>query len=89
MGGIEAARATIAESLREVLVNYLRNVPDDVDWDTVTLSELGLDSMSAIDLVIDIEDTFGMEFPADLLVRETFASFTALESAIRETVLES
>jgi acyl carrier protein len=69
--------------LRDTLVDHLRNVPPDVEWTTVRLPDIGLDSMSAIELVLTIEDRFGVQFPDELLVRETFESLHSLESAVR------
>ncbi|GGM34046.1 hypothetical protein GCM10011608_18170 [Micromonospora sonchi] len=82
----QATATAIHGRLRAVVVNHLRKVPDDVDWTTVPLPDLGLDSLSAIDLVIDIEETFGAQFPADLLVRETFATFASLEAVVTTMV---
>ncbi|WP_305788034.1 phosphopantetheine-binding protein [Symbioplanes lichenis] len=72
----------VSDKLRTVLVAHL-HPPQDQDWTTVPLADLGLDSLSAIDLVIHLEDAFGAEFPPELLVRETFATFGSLESAVR------
>jgi acyl carrier protein len=83
---MSSTEATVSETLLEVLTNHLRRVPADVDWATTQLPDLGLDSMSAIELVIDIEDTFGAEFPAELLVRETFATFESLETVVKTMV---
>lgn len=77
---------TVTETLRTVLTAHLRRVPDDTDWTTVSLPDLGLDSMSAIELVLAIEDTFDAEFPEERLVRETFATYGALESVVRSMV---
>lgn len=74
--------ATVAETLLGLLGDHLRNVPADVDWATACLPDLGLDSLAAIELVIHIEDTFGTEFPPELLVRETFATLGSLERAV-------
>jgi len=86
MDGTEVTDATVSEALLEVLAGHLRSVPADVDWSTVELRDLGLDSMTAIELVIDIEERFGAQFPEDLLVRETFATFGALETTVRSMV---
>jgi len=86
MSDVQAAAEAIHDRLRAVIVNHLRKVPDDVDWTTLPLPDLGLDSLSAIDLVIDIEETFGAHFPADLLVRETFATFASLEAVVASMV---
>ncbi|WP_411102086.1 acyl carrier protein [Streptomyces sp. cmx-4-9] len=76
----------MSERLVDVLTTHLNGVPADVDWDTVPLADLGLDSMSAIELVITIEDAFGVQFRDELLVRETFATFASLEGAVRGMV---
>ena len=76
--------ATVTDRLLEVLAGHLRTVPPDVDWATAALPDLGLDSMSAIELVLAIEDEFGAQFPEDLLVRETFATFGSLAAVVRE-----
>jgi len=80
---IETAEST---ELLKVLSRHLRYWSEDQDWSTVSLPDLGLDSMSAIDLVIDIEETFGIVLPEELLVRETFATFPALQAAVRSLV---
>jgi acyl carrier protein len=80
---------TVSDTLREVLTRHLRRVPADVDWATVSLPDLGLDSMLAIELVIDIEEAFGTQFPEELLVRETFGTFGSLETVVRSMVSQS
>lgn len=52
-------------------------VPLDAD-----LRELGVDSMRAIHLVVDIERTFQVQFPDDLLTRDTFRSAISLAAAV-------
>ena len=82
----EKTDPTVTDTLRTVLIGQLRHVPDDVDWATVSLPDLGLDSMSAIELVLAIEDTFDAQFPEERLVRETFASYGALEAVVHSMV---
>lgn len=38
------------------------------------LVDLGLDSMEAIQLLIDVEDAYGVSFPDSLLTAETFST---------------
>lgn len=75
MTDVDSSARTVSDTLRAVLVTHLRRVPDDVDWSTAALADLGLDSMVAIELVVDLEQVFETEFPEELLVRETFATF--------------
>lgn len=46
------------------------------------LSDVGLDSYTLIELLVDIEDTFGVEFSDELLVPETFQTPGTLWAAI-------
>ena len=57
-----------------------------MDWTVAKLSDLGLDSMRAIELVLDIETTFGLQFDDQLLVRETFGTFATLENVVGSLV---
>jgi len=83
LNGAGATEPAIADQLVDTLSSHLRNVPPDVEWNTVRLPDIGLDSMSAIELVLTIEERFGVQFPDELLVRETFESLPSLEAAVR------
>lgn len=58
---------------------YARTVGD---WDDVALADVGLDSMAAIDLVLDLEQAFGVMFPDELLVAQTFTTATSLYEVV-------
>ena len=66
-----------------VLRNYLRQVGDG---DTLTMEsnlyELGLDSMAAVNLLLELEETYQVIFPDALLTESTFETPLALKSAI-------
>lgn len=42
------------------------------------LGEAGLDSMASIDLLLDIEDRFGIAIPDDLLTEDSFTSLAEI-----------
>lgn len=46
------------------------------------LRELGLDSLAAIDLLLDLEQTFGVVFPEELLTEETFRTARSIARAV-------
>jgi acyl carrier protein len=75
-------RAAHSAELIDVVRRHLRFPGPDPDWDQAGLRDLGLDSMSAIELVLDIEMVFDVVFPDELLVIETFATLTSLEAAL-------
>lgn len=66
-----------------VLRNYLRQVGDG---DTLTMEsnlyDLGLDSMAAVNLLLELEETYQVIFPDALLTESTFETPLALKSAI-------
>ena len=54
----------------------------DVDPDAIspeaTLTELGLDSLTIIELLFDVEDEFGIEIPEERATFQTLAEAAAL-----------
>ena len=50
--------------------------------DDTDLYEIGLTSLTTVNLLLAIEDHFDIEFPDDLLARRTFRSIDSLVSAI-------
>jgi acyl carrier protein len=47
-----------------------------------SLRDLGLNSLAAIDLLLDLEQTFGVVFPNELLTEETFRTASSIASAV-------
>lgn len=47
-----------------------------------SLPDLGLDSMSTVGLLVDVEDLFGVQIPDEQLRGETFATPAALWSVV-------
>ena len=50
------------------------------------LGKLGLDSMAAINLLLDLEQAFNIKIPDSLLTAETFETAASLEETIRPLV---
>lgn len=74
----------LAHDVERVLRAHLRYLPDDEPLDrTARLSDMGLDSISAVDLMVDLERTFDVRFPDDMLTPATFRTATAVHDAIR------
>lgn len=66
--------------LRQHLVYVSDTESIEIDDD---LASLGLDSMAAIDLLLDLESEFGLRIPDDYLVPETFATPRKLWNTIQ------
>ena len=79
-----APSQTIEDTIRELLAQVLPTrfqsaglaVTDD-------LYGAGLSSLATVDLMLAIEDRFGVEFTNEWLNRRTFASIAALSNAVR------
>jgi acyl carrier protein len=70
--------------LETILRRYLVLVPEGQDLPLETeLSALGLDSMSALTLLLELEEIFGISFPDSLLNATTFRSAKNLENVIQ------
>jgi len=50
--------------------------------DEAALQELGLDSMQAVELLLDLEDELGIVLPDDAMTAETFATPGSLKAAV-------
>jgi acyl carrier protein len=57
------------------------NLADDSD-----LYDAGLTSFASVQLMLAIEDNFGIEFPERYLNRRTFSSIANIEQSLRELV---
>jgi acyl carrier protein len=68
----------------EDLVRRHAELPDDrpVSADE-RLEDLGLRSLASVQLLVDLEDTYGVEFPDDLLTPETFETPGTLWAALQ------
>lgn len=53
----------IFEKLTEILAEQLAADPDTMTMDTKIAEELGADSLDLVDLLMSVEDEFGVEIP--------------------------
>jgi acyl carrier protein len=62
-------RTEILEKLRETMEAAS---PEPVDWDSINedtaIGALGFDSLSILDLIYDVQQSFGIDFEAESLV---------------------
>jgi len=73
----------VAAKLHERLRHHLRTLPEDQTLGPdAALDQFGFDSMTAVDLLQDLEQTFGITFPDELIEAETFRTPANLERAI-------
>ncbi len=63
--------------LADVLTEKYEVDPDAISPEA-TLTELGLDSLTIVELLFDVEDEFGIEVPEEAATFETLAEAAAL-----------
>ncbi len=63
--------------LADVLTEKYEVDPDAISPEA-TLTELGLDSLTIVELLFDVEDEFGIEVPEERATFETLAEAAAL-----------
>ncbi|AYN38625.1 acyl carrier protein [Streptomyces dangxiongensis] len=66
-------------ALRQALPFLDEETPIDAD---TSLTELGLDSLTLLGLVVELEDRFSVELPDEMLVMEAFATPSTLWSSL-------
>jgi acyl carrier protein len=73
------------DRIREVIAQHGRLAVDVASLsDTDDLYRAGLTSHASVNLMLALEDAFGIEFPERLLRRQTFGSVAAIREAIDE-----
>ena len=74
----------ITTQFEEVLRRHLRSAKADAINYEVELVQLGLDSMTAVAVLLDMEKTFNIRFPDDMLVEGTFRTAGRLKEAVQK-----
>ena len=76
-------QADLRPRFESVLRRHLRLVASDEPIPfSAELVQIGIDSFDTINLLMDIEETFGVSFPGSLLTVETFRTPETIERAL-------
>lgn len=73
----------ITTQFEECLRRHLRLAKSNSINYNMELSQLGLDSMTAVAVLLDMEKTFKIRFPDDMLVEGTFRTAGNLKEAVQ------
>ncbi|WP_406492334.1 phosphopantetheine-binding protein [Streptomyces sp. NBC_00846] len=76
----------IPRAFQDALLQYLPYAEASELAPADDLAALGLDSMGVVQLLAELEDTFGVELPDEALTEETFATVGSLWGAVAEFV---
>ncbi|WP_438306853.1 phosphopantetheine-binding protein (plasmid) [Streptomyces sp. HUAS TT11] len=72
-----------APRIRAIVLSVLGPAADLERLDTDTdLWQAGLDSLGSVALMVELEEEFGIEFPDELLTRETFSTLNRIGASI-------
>lgn len=73
------------ERFLALLRTLLPDLPeDDAEARSRALRDYGLDSLATVELLVNLEDEFGIEFPDDKLTPSTFVTAAALWDVVRD-----
>ena len=78
------------EKLKKMVFEILGNndVPDEIDGDSDLILDLGYDSLSFVQLLVEIEDEFGIHLN-DTLSIDIISKYSELERLVNEKIEES
>jgi acyl carrier protein len=76
--------------IREVLAacGHMTVDPREID-DQADLYTLGLTSHASVNVMLALEDAFGIEFPDEVLKKSTFASIRSIEQVVEGLIKSS
>lgn len=57
----------VFEQIRAILAEQLDIEEDSITLDSLLVDDLGADSLDAIDIVMSVEDEFGIEVPDEII----------------------
>ncbi len=82
MGTSETLRDTVERIIRADL-----GIPETASFDfSEPLGAYAMDSLAAVNIVFDIENTFGIVFPLETIVQSTFSTGDVLLATVEQIV---
>ena len=73
----------IAEKIKGMLVERLRIPEDELEYDSELFGEdIGLDSIDSIEIIVGIENLFGVDISGAGAIREDFRSIETLAAFV-------
>ena len=76
-------KENIADTIKLVITNIMKYEQHDLGENT-HLDDLGLNSMSFVQMIVDIEEEFEIEFPMEDLVANAFVTIADIERRVLE-----
>jgi acyl carrier protein len=77
----------LKDRIRTIVSNHARlGLPLSQIGDSIDLYRAGMTSYASVQLMMALEDAFGIEFPDNMLSREVFANINAMAHAVEEVL---
>lgn len=77
----------LKERIRTIVSNHARlGLPLNQIKDSMDLFQAGMTSYASVQLMMALEDAFGIEFPDSMLSREVFANVNAMAHAVEDVL---
>ena len=75
----------IEQTIKELLVErlFLKIGPEEIADDTLLMEELGVDSVSVFEIVVGLEEVYGISFEDDEFRIETFRTPRSIAAHVR------
>ena len=75
----------IEQTIKELLVErlFLKIGPEEIADDTLLMEELGVDSVSVFEIVVGLEEVYGISFEDDAFRIETFRTPRSIAGHVR------
>jgi len=75
----------IEDTIKELLVErlFLKRSPEEISDDTLLMEELGVDSVSVFEIVVGLEEVYGISFEDDAFEIETFRTPASIAEHVR------
>ena len=84
-----SVKTSVDEQYEAILRQHMPVEDDFAFQDDTELGKVGLDSLTAVDVMLSLEDTFGITFPDTMLTYDTFRHFASLRDAVQSLVDET
>ena len=88
MNQIQTALPKVDEQYEAILRQHMPVAEDFKFQDDTELGKVGLDSLTAVDVMLSLEDTFEIVFPDSMLTYEVFRHYASLRDAVQTLVDE-
>jgi len=76
---------SIEHQIKEIIVErlFLKITPEEIDDDALLMETLGVDSVSVFEIVVGLEDVFGINFDDDEFRIEAFRTVRSTAATVR------